>query len=312
MPDTRWWKFEDRETHFGNIQPNSTDLGKLLLMEFGLVYANDWFVFPYELKAGSIAKVKGLAITNVFGERIWIEAAGKGNENNWQRWAMFNVSQTPGNAASDESLVMLPTVPKIQEGPLLEDIALIRDEIANMVWGIEHKVPLAHGQGKPGGEAAQELHTHYQRLLDDELEQETLQPLVRDYQAGLRYEVVNRIPDQWIPFIPVHVPGNVRNIQLQRAALPRILDNDPRNPEKIRPRSQLLREGLEQSSLQTYFIYEEEVPRSGIRLSQAFQRTRWYNGKVVNWLGVRKQVGRGEGNSGLAFDQMISRPKKLA
>ena len=37
---------------------------------------------------------------------------------------------------------------------------------------------------------------------------------------------------------------------------------------------------------------EEEVPRSGSRVTQSFQRTRWYGGEVFVWLGVRKQTGR--------------------
>src|SRR4030095_7404546 len=72
MPNTRWWSFEDRRTNFGDIKPDTTDLSKLLLMEFGLIYANDWFMVPVTLPVGSIANVKGLMVTNVFGERTWV------------------------------------------------------------------------------------------------------------------------------------------------------------------------------------------------------------------------------------------------
>ena len=50
---------------------------------------------------------------------------------------------------------------------------------------------------------------------------------------------------------------------------------------------------------------DEEVPRAGVLLKQAYQRTRWRNGRVFVWLSVRKQTGRGEGSSGLAFDRII-------
>ena len=93
MPNTRWWEFEERQTNFGRVTPDTTDLGKLLLLEFGLVYANDWFVFPYTLPVGSIASVKGIALTNVFGERTWIEPvtdAGAGAA--WDRWSMFQLT----------------------------------------------------------------------------------------------------------------------------------------------------------------------------------------------------------------------------
>jgi hypothetical protein len=55
MPNTRWWAFEDRKTNFGDIDASTTDLAKLLFMEFALVYANDWFVIPYTLPAGAVA-----------------------------------------------------------------------------------------------------------------------------------------------------------------------------------------------------------------------------------------------------------------
>ena len=92
------------------------------------------------------------------------------------------------------------------------------------------------------------------------------------------------------------------------AALPRILEGgDPAGAGRIRPRTGLLRHGLDDG--QPYFVEEEEVPRAGARLRQSFQRTRWYGGRVFTWLGVRKGTGRGEGASGLAFDQLIPVPK---
>jgi hypothetical protein len=59
---------------------------------------------------------------------------------------------------------------------------------------------------------------------------------------------------------------------------------------------------------QPYFIHEEEVPRAGARLLQCFERTRWTADQVYTWLRVKRQTGRGEGSSGLGFDQVISIP----
>ena len=89
--------------------------------------------------------------------------------------------------------------------------------------------------------------------------------------------------------------------------MPRVLEGDPEKPVKIQPRTILIREGLDRDPKTAYFIHEEEVPRAGIRISQSYQRTRWYNGKVFTWLGIKKQTGRGEGSSGLAFDQILDR-----
>ncbi|MEM9149297.1 MAG: hypothetical protein AAGB19_02435 [Cyanobacteria bacterium P01_F01_bin.3] len=310
MPNTRWWAFEDRKTNFGDIDPKTTDISKLLFMEFGLVYANDWFLISYPLPAGCIANIKGMAVTNVFGERIWVEAAGRGQDDDWQRWSMFNISNRGQNReVADTSLLMLPTVPKIQSGRSLEEISFIRDEMANMVWGIETRIPLPTGESKPGSEAGYELYNHYKHLLAQDIDSGDVVPPPEVYNAPVRYQVMNRVPEQWIPFIPVHIENNNREIQLQRASMPRILPGSPERP-KVKPRTILLREGLDiPGNPQPYFIQEEEVPRAGTHLSQSYQRTRWYGGQVFTWLGVRKQTGRGEGNSGLVFDSLVSVPK---
>jgi hypothetical protein len=42
--------------------------------------------------------------------------------------------------------------------------------------------------------------------------------------ADVRYQVMTTVPEHWIPFVTVHVPSDIREIQLQRAALPRIVE----------------------------------------------------------------------------------------
>lgn len=119
---------------------------------------------------------------------------------------------------------------------------------------------------------------------------------------------MTQVPEHWIPFLPVHVDGTNREIQLQRSKMLRIIEGDIRAPERVEPATALLREGLEQQLKQPYFVHEEEVLRSGIIVSQQFQRTRWTNGQVYTWLGMHKKTGRGEGSSGLAFDQIVDTP----
>lgn len=70
----------------------------------------------------------------------------------------------------------------------------------------------------------------------------------------------------------------------------------------------MLREGLDTQPPAPYFVLEEEVPRAGTRAFECWERTRWTDGRVYLWLSVRRQTGRGEGSSGLAFDQLIDVP----
>lgn len=295
MPNTRWWAFEDRRTNFGEVRPDTTDLGKLLLMEFSLVYANDWFILPYTLPIGRTAEVQGIAISNVFNERLWVEPVRQKPGENWQQWNMFTLAADGAERRPPAPrLVLLPAASKVQESAAVEEVALIRDEMANMVWAIEKRVPLASGWSRPGAETGRELHAFLQRLIG-------VPAPPPPPAAPIRYQVMNSVPEQWIPFIPVHVPNSVRETQLQRAAMPRILEGDPNLPEKTRPRTSLLRQNLPKA----YFIHEEEVPRAGALVTQAYQRTRWLGGKVFTWFGARKQVGRGEGSSGLQFDSLV-------
>jgi hypothetical protein len=302
MPNTRWWTFEDQKTNYGDVDASTTDLAKLMFLEFALVYANDWFVIPYTLPVGAVAAVRGLAVTNTFGERLWVEAADAGLDADDKRWSMFTINvRGVDNAPADPSLLLLPTVAKIDEGAPIEDVMMVRDEVANMVWGIEQTVPLATGETGRGLEQARLLHAFLQAKV-------AAGPPALPPVAPIQYEVMTTVPENWIPFIPVHVDGSNREIQLQRAALPRILDGDTAVPVKIQPRGVLLRQGLDLAVPTTYLVNEEEVPRAGARVLQAFERTRWNDGRVFVWQRVRRQTGRGEGSSGLAFDVLANEP----
>jgi hypothetical protein len=203
----------------------------------------------------------------------------------------------------------LPTVPKVQEGRVLEEVMLVRDEVANMVWAVEKTISLPSGHVKPGAEAAAETFAYHRRLLDEWLQANTSPSTAPEPAAPIVYKVMNTVPENWIPLIPVKVPNDIRQVQLQRAAMPRILEGDPNfPPDRVRPRTVLLRDGLETTPKTRYYLHEEEVPRAGATVSQAYQRTRWTDGRVIVWLGARKQAGRGEGSSGLAFDRLVNPP----
>jgi hypothetical protein len=54
-----------------------------------------------------------------------------------------------------------------------------------------------------------------------------------------------------------------------------------------------------------YYVNEEEAPRGGKIATRAFERARWLDGRSFVWIGRRVTTGRGEGSSGLAFDQIV-------
>lgn len=309
MPSPRWWAFEDGRVNFGAVNAATTDLAKLMFIEFALVYSNDWFLAPFTAPAGTIATLRGCAVTNTFGERYWIRPAGAGLDDDPRRFTLFT-SSIAGDARTpaDTSLLLLPTAPMVLDGPALEEIVFLRDEMANMVWGVEKTVPLPDGSTRPGLEAGRATRAYFERLL---AESAAVDPdPERESVADIRYRVMNSVPENWIPFIPARTPGSDRAIRLQRAAMPRVMEGDPDDPKRVHPQTLLLRPGLDQTPKQPYFVQEEEVSREGVRVVRNFQRTRWRDGRVVVWCGVRKVVGRGEGSSGLGFDRIISTPRK--
>lgn len=294
MPNARWWALEDGQTDLGAMRIDTTDIGRLLVTEFAVGYSNDWFVMPVTIGDGRI-DVRAVVVTDTFGDRFWIDPAGQGTDDDWQRWGMFGASLHHADGTADTGLLLVPTTDHVQEGPLLEDVAFVRDEMANMVWAIELRVPMPDGSTASGAQAAAETRRHFERLagLAPTPEPEPVAPI--------RYRVMSSMPEHWIPFVAVHTPGSDRDVQLQRAAMPRLVEGGPVIPDRVRPRTSMLRIGLD--SGQPYFVREEEVPRSGIRVTSRFHRTRWLDGRVAVWLGTAVQTGRGEASSNLRFDQ---------
>lgn len=275
MPHPRFWTMEESQTDFGKINTSTTGLLHLLFAEFGLVYSNDWFMLPYPLLINTLCEIQGIVITDVFGQHVLIRPAGRGAEKDWQRWALFHHSDK-ADATFDKSLFYLPaSITKSLEGEPLEQVQFLRDEMTNMVWAVEQIVPSQAGGGVDGKEIA--------------WKEDNSSPFTSAGEAKIRYVLGTRVPENWIPFIPVHMEGSSTEIRLQRARMPgakgalgRVLTEKPA----------------------PYFIFEEEVPRSGITVQRAFQRTRWLNGKTQLWIGRYKQTGKGEGWSNLKFDQI--------
>jgi hypothetical protein len=295
MPHPRWWSFEDGRTDFGAISADSTDLVKTLFLEFALIFSDDWFLLPCDLDEGTLARVDGVVVTDVFGERRWIDPAGAGADDDWQRWSLFNLDVAGTAPVAARLGIYLPPSAPTMDGPPVEDVLMVRDEAANMVWGIERAVWLATGTPMPGQEAARETLAFRQRLHPPA---EPLSPV-----AAIAYEAMKTVPENWIPFLPVHVPGDSREIQLRRGAMPRTLDGAV---TAVEPRTTLLRPGLDAGD--PYFVHEEEVPRVGTRVSLGYHRTRGYDGRPVIWLGAHRATGRGEANSGLDWDRIVNTP----
>jgi hypothetical protein len=314
-PNNRWWQMEDGSVDLANLKASETDLVKILVSQYALQYSTDWLALPYDLPTGSFTAVEGIVVKDTFGYYTLIEAAHKNNAEDWNSFNLYSLSRTGGEFSPpdfDKRVLLPPAVARIHESEPLEQIKFIRDEMANLVWAIEKRVPNGLGNGVAGDEATNNLAAQLQRLADKQSAPDSLAmpqsspagntPRVEQYKAPLKYQLGNSVPENWIPFIAAHKAGSNREIDFQRASMPRITTLF--EPFAVRPRTPLLRKDINTEDQQQapYYIDEEEVPRAGVIVKGTYQRTRWYGGKVVTWFGRRKQTGRGEGSSGLRFD----------
>jgi hypothetical protein len=305
MPNPRWWQFEDAAVDLGTFRAHATDLAKVVVAEFALVYGNNWLVVPYAQPIGSLAEIEGVVITDVFGQRTLVDPATASSGGAWTSWDLFSLSPrgTNGAAAPLPQHLFLPAAAGlVLDAPPHDSVALVRDEMADMVWGVELRVPDGLGGSQDGTQAA--------RRFTDELD--TLRPPDPEPASGapaLVYSLGTEVPESWIPFLPVHKPADTREIRLQRAAMPRFVPSTPATTQHVRPRTSILRSDIDDADVQQapYFLNEEEVPRAGVNVNGALRRARWLGGRTVVWHGRTVTSGRGETDSGLRFDVVAPR-----
>lgn len=281
QPQPRFWEMEETQTDFGKIETQTTGLLHMLLAEFGLIYSNDWFMLPHPMNINTVCEIRGIIVDDTFGRHTFIRPAGRGPETAWQRFAMFHLTEKGRQRPEANRFYLVPAVGKVLESEPLERVNFMRDEMANMVWGVENIVPSQTGIGISGYETSQTNITPAPRTTTDE-------------NVKIGYVLGTTVPKNWIPFIAVHAEGSVSEIRLQRA---RMVGGEP-------PRGWILREPKS-----PYFIEEEEAPRTGVYVDRSWQRARWLGGKTFIWVGRRKTAGRGEGWSQLVFDQIVDLKK---
>ncbi len=288
MPNHRWWDFETGSTDFGAVQPDRRDLARLLVVDFMLIAGNDWFSVPVSMPVGTLCQVDALIVHDVFGGTTLVPRADTLDGDAAPSWSMFSTAAAAGVAPF---FVMPPSAgPAVQTGPTVEEVRFIRDEMANMVWGIEQTLESGLGQALPGQERAQAVAS----IAAASAPASTV-------AAALRYLLETLVPENWIPFLPVAIDAALGDIALERAAVIRVRSDGGLVP--IEPRGRI----LTPPGVAPYRVREEEVTRAGTRVSRVPMRSRWVDGSTHLWIARRKGVGAGEGWSGLRYDLAVGK-----
>ncbi|MGP4091109.1 hypothetical protein ACTWQJ_42905, partial [Streptomyces sp. KR55] len=302
MPADRYWEFEDARVNLGELEAGPSDLARLLLVEFGLVYGPDWWLVPLDLPVGSLFTVTDLRVRDTFGVETVV---GPSRNSDGRPWEMFELGQTGDGAARLTDLFFLPpTLPRRLEGDPVEEVTLLRDEMANLAWGVERRVPGVSGEPVERALEAARLAVHQSILTVSE-------------DVRLIYRLMSPVPVNWIPFEPVAtVPPTdpAYDLAFERRVLQRTVPGVGDAPpvlERVHPRGLLLRSDPSQpvESEPPLRIVEEEIPRDGAVVTRAFQYARWCGGTSFLWMGRARRAGRGEGSSGLRYDA-ADRPER--
>lgn len=171
-----------------------------------------------------------MLVTDTFGNKVLITPYSKTGDADYDQWSFMKLNTIDGQLAE---YAYLPNAPgKLQESAPLEKINFIRDEMANMVWAIENTIPSILDVGMNGYEFA------LANTIDPPAD-------INHSPETAKYILGHLPPANWIPFIPVRLPGSSSEIKLQSGKLP---GTDKSFKSKIPDHPG------------PYFIYEEEVP----------------------------------------------------
>jgi hypothetical protein len=285
MPAPRFWEMEDALLDLGALQPGGTDLPQLLMIDTVSGYGNDWYVIGLDLPTGSLVMTRSLVVVDTFGAQTLLRPNGHQATTSSSGWSMFQqampVDEGMDGVAMTNAFFLAGALAQPLEGPPIEEVLLLRDELANVAWAVERRLtnPLEQAIDAAGDALGPE---HETAAGDSP----------RDVP---RYRLATAVPPHWIPLLPVRPDPDQPDVRLARAA---VLDVDG-GRRIVRSVAALLGDPDE-----PMLIPEEEVPREGVVVRRSFQAARDADGLLYVWLTHRKTVGRGEGSSGLRFDRL--------
>lgn len=301
------------------------------------MYSNDWMLFPLTTEIGKYITVEKIEVVDTFGQRFVVDGTCRaGNKEELgereEQWQVFTNS-TIGNRKSTlvNGLFYAPQLAATVEGKPVEEVKILRDEIANMVWGVENVVPDGCGgtldanlyatrlktivdERNKAGEPAREPDTiAFGQDNEPEVDKGDAENAPK---AKFSYQLQSSVPFNWIPFVPQRLKTedakqspfflDGREIVLRRGKMPcYIHDGEEYGLHAVRPQGSIMRPQLGGKALEVpMVIHEEAVQATGIRLIKNYQRARWIGGQTYQWLGIYKRQAKTEASSGLVFDTL--------
>jgi hypothetical protein len=228
--------------------------------------------------------VDSLVVTDTFGVRSLLRPIGDPAlpQPYFSMWQ--NSDPDPQNArhVMTNHFFLAPTLNRTFDSAPTEEVHFLRDEMANVAWAIERSIE------SPIERATQRYEAQDAAVATPAA---TVTP-----SALPRYVLSSTVPPNWIPLMPVQPSAsNPKQSLLRRGA---VLQPDGSGVVH-RAKGELL------TAVPNLLVYDEEVPREGVRITRQRRASRWTDGSTWVWTSLRNQVGSGEGSSALQFDQTL-------
>lgn len=285
-PAPRFWELEDATLAYGLLPVGPTDLAHLMMIEYASSYGNDWYVVPLTLPVGSLTRINSLIVTDTFGVKSLVRPMGDPvlpapYFSMWQQAQVRRAGQQT-TAPVSNLFFLPPTLGRVIDSGMIEDVLFMRDEMANIAWAIEKSVEGPIEQPVVLAEMATSGGS------------QALPPA--DIGTPPPYVLSSSVPSNWIPLLPVQLDGGGGTL-VQRLKRGAMLQPDGSNIVHT-GRSQALNVAA------NLLLYDEEVPRDGVHITRRRRATRWIDGSTYLWTAFRNETGSGEGSAGLQFDQV--------
>jgi len=273
-PAIRYWEFEDSDVDFVSASAAPHETALMVVLQFAFIYGGDWSSVPIEVPVSSRVTVDSVVVRDTFGVRGLVKPAGinpaKADNELTRLWF------TTGDVT--DSLLVPPRLVAPLEGEPVEEIVLLRDEQANLAWGVEVVVPDAAGHS-----------VQWSSLAPPPPPAPASSTALPADRPVLHYRLSSDVPAHWFPLVPEAVGDRLARYRVG------VLPTGSAAPIQF-PRALLLRE------LAGSGVREQELPREGRRLQRRPAYARWTDGGTHTWIGRRVLVGRPEGSSGLRYD----------
>lgn len=320
-PNKRLWEFEDRKVFLGNSTGMQAK-GNVAFLQYATMYGNDWMMCPLKTELGRYIEVDEVTVYDSFGVKSVISRrAGEQDGELWQMFTSAPAAKGSAQAVPLPGLLFPPSLAYTLEGEPIEQVNFLRDEMANMVWGVETRIDDGCGSFIDASLLASEVQAYVDEEYEADVEKAryTVQAdsdgratVTSNRKSDFKYVLMNSVPFNWIPFVPQHIKGKEekkeyagflggREVALRRGKMPYYYKGQYL---PVRPLTDLLKTEKVDEGEKPLFIDEEQVQGVGTQVVRNCQRSRWIGGKTYTWMGYSKKIKYTQGNSGLVFDNL--------